>query len=78
VPLAIFASAVLVLGGLKNIGFKGRQIIGLPGAPIRLGPIWSLIKHFLLCFLLDDMGYVPFKGLLNGRRMSEGTYEQIK
>ena len=34
----MFAKSVLGRRSLKNVGFKGRQIISLPGAPTFLGP----------------------------------------
>ena len=36
--LKIFAKSVLGRQSLKNVGFKGHQIISLPGAPTFLGP----------------------------------------
>jgi hypothetical protein len=62
---AIFASTVIGLRDLKNIGFKGRQIISLPGSPTCLGPAMSLIKHFFgLPYRLmtwDNLGAVKWK-----------------
>ena len=37
-----FASPVIGRKNLKNVGFKGSQIIGLPGAPTCLGPALPL------------------------------------
>jgi len=37
-PLKSFVSSVLGGEIVKNIGFKGRQIINLPGVPTCLGP----------------------------------------
>jgi len=38
VPLKSFSSSVLGGEFVKNIGFKGRQIINLPGVPTCPGP----------------------------------------
>ena len=65
-PSARFASTVLVLKSLKNIGFKGSQIISLPGAPTCLGPALALIKHFFPFALpFGDMEYDLLKGPLS-------------
>lgn len=43
--LTNFANPVLGRKNLKNVGFKGSQIIGLPGARTCLGPVLPLAEQ---------------------------------
>jgi hypothetical protein len=61
----IFANPVLGQKCLKNIYFKGRQIISLPGTPTCLAPTllaFYFDNNSVMFFLLPRGGAVPTKG----------------